>query len=134
MSDNQRLFVDMDGTLAVFNPVVELETLYEQGYFLTLKPLDNVVQAVKSIIHNHPDVEVNILSAYMTDSKYALSEKNTWLDNNLPEIDKQHRVFVPCGSDKKEYIKDGIRSNDYLLDDYTQNLTFWQPPARDMGA
>lgn len=28
-TEKQRLFVDMDGTLAVFTPVDELETLYE---------------------------------------------------------------------------------------------------------
>lgn len=65
----------------------------------------------------------------MTDSQYALQEKNEWLDRYLPEIDQTHRIFVPCGSDKKEGIG-GIRSDDFLLDDYTHNLNEWQPPAR----
>ena len=125
-----RLFVDMDGTLAVFNPVVELEQLYEEGYFLNLTPHENVVAAVKDIIENHPEIEVHILSAYLTDSQYALQEKNDWLDRYLPEIDAAHRVFVPCGSDKKEGIPGSIRSSDFLLDDYTRNLNDWQPPAR----
>lgn len=126
----QRLFVDIDGTLAVFTPVDTLETLYEQGYFLNLAPHENVVAAVKEIVANHPEIEVNILSAYLTDSQYALQEKNEWLDRYLPEIDQAHRVFVPCGSDKKEGISGGIRSDDFLLDDYTHNLNEWQPPAR----
>ncbi len=126
----QRLFVDMDGTLAVFKPVDEMETLYEEGYFKTLEPQRNVVEAVRQIIKNHPEIEVNILSAYLTDSSYALKEKNEWLDRYLPEIDREHRIFMPCGTDKKEAIKDGIRSNDFLLDDYTKNLNEWQPPAR----
>lgn len=125
----QRLFVDMDGTLAVFKPVDEMETLYEEGYFFNLTPQENVVEAIREIALNHPDIEVNILSAYLTDSKYALQEKNEWLDKHLPEIDRNHRVFVPCGTDKKEGIKD-VRSNDFLLDDYTKNLNEWQPPAR----
>lgn len=125
----QRLFVDMDGTLAVFKPVDEMETLYEEGYFLNLTPQENVVEAIREIALYYPDIEVNILSAYLTDSKYALQEKNEWLDKHLPEIDQDHRVFVPCGTDKKEGIK-GIRSNDFLLDDYTKNLNEWQPPAR----
>ena len=33
-----RLFVDMDGTLAVFNRIDKLETLYERGYFADLTP------------------------------------------------------------------------------------------------
>ncbi len=126
----QRLFIDMDGTLAVFKPVDEMETLYEKGYFKTLEPQRNVVEAVRQIIKNHPEIEVNILSAYLTDSSYALKEKNEWLDRYLPEIDREHRIFMPCGTDKKEAIKDGIRSNDFLLDDYTKNLNEWQPPAR----
>lgn len=126
----QRLFVDMDGTLAVFKPVDEMETLYEEGYFLNLTPQENVVEAIRKIVAEHPEIEVNILSAYLTDSKYALQEKNEWLDKYLPEIDKNHRIFVPCGTDKKEGIREGIRSNDFLLDDYTKNLNEWQPPAR----
>lgn len=130
MAEKQRLFVDMDETLAVFTPVDELETLYEKGYFLNQAPHENVIEAVREIIDNNPDIEVNILSAYLTDSKYALQEKNEWLDRYLPEVDQSHRIFVPCGSDKKEGIKGGIRSDDFLLDDYTHNLNEWQPPAR----
>lgn len=126
----QRLFVDMDGTLAVFTPVDELEMLYEKGYFLNQVPHNNVIAAVKEIIANNPDIEVNILSAYLTDSKYALQEKNDWLDLHLPEIEQSHRIFVPCGSNKKEGIIGGIRNDDFLLDDYTCNLNDWQPPAR----
>lgn len=126
----QRLFVDMDGTLAVFKPVDEMETLYEEGYFKNLEPQRNVVEAIKEIVSKHPEIEVNILSAYLTDSKYALQEKNEWLDRYLPEVDRDHRIFVPCGTDKKEGIREDIRSNDFLLDDYTKNLNEWQPPAR----
>lgn len=128
--DKQRLFVDMDGTLAVFKPVDELETLYEKGYFLNLEPHENVVSAIKEIIKNCPDIEVNILSAYLTDSKYALDEKNAWVEKYLPEIPQKNRVFVPCGSNKRECIEGGVRPYDYLLDDYTRNLNDWQPPAR----
>lgn len=126
----QRLFVDMDGTLAVFTPILEMETLYEKEYFLNLSPQSNVVEAIRVIIRDYPDIEVNILSAYLTDSQYALQEKNAWLDQYLPEIDQAHRTFLPCGSDKKDYIRGGVRPNDFLLDDYTKNLTDWQPPAK----
>lgn len=128
--EKQRLFVDMDGTLAVFNPVDTLETLYEKGYFLYLMPQHNVVNAVRSIIMHNPEIEVFILSAYLSDSAYALQEKNAWLDHFLPEVDRKHRIFTPCGSDKKLAIQGGIRSNDYLLDDYTKNLDAWEPPAK----
>lgn len=132
MGENQkkRLFVDIDGTLAVFKPVDTLETLYEEGYFLNLPPHENVIDAVKNIMKDNSDIEVFIMSSVLTDSKYALAEKNAWIDKYLPEIDKAHRVFPPCGEDKKAYIPDGVRETDFLLDDYTHNLTLWQPPAR----
>mgnify|MGYP004440906233 CR=1 FL=1 len=49
-----RLFVDMDGTLAVFQSVDTLEKLYEKDYFLNLRPQINVIDIIK----NHPEVEV----------------------------------------------------------------------------
>lgn len=120
-----RLFVDMDGTLAVFHPVTELETLYEPGYFAGLEPQENVVHAVRTLIRESPEIEVYALSAVLGDSLYAVSEKNTWLDRNVPEMRADRRLFPPCGTDKKQYVPGGIRSTDFLLDDYTQNLIRW---------
>ena len=126
----RRMFVDMDGTLAVFHPVECLETLYEPGYFQNLEPLENVVEAVRKIVWGHPEIEVYVLSAVLSDSRYALEEKNAWLDRYLPEIDADHRIFPPCGENKLEYVPDGICGTDYLLDDYTHNLALWEPPAK----
>ena len=128
--ERQRLFVDMDGTLVVFKTIDTIETLYEKGYFAELEPIPNTINAIRSIIEEHPEIEVHVLSAYLEDSKYALQEKNSWLNQYLPEIDPKKRIFVPCGEDKKEYIPEGIRATDYLIDDYTLNLVKWQPPAK----
>lgn len=125
-----RLFVDMDGTLAEFKVVDTLEKLYEKGYFLNLQPNENVVSAIEVIQKDYPEVEVYIMSSVLSDSKYALTEKNEWLDKYLPSIDAEHRIFPPCGENKVDYIPDGVRESDCLLDDYTQNLTLWQPPAK----
>ncbi len=125
----QRLFVDMDGVVAVFQPVDRLETLYEYGYFANLKPMEKVVEAIRQIHTNHPEIEVHILSSYLSDSPHALIEKNQWLDEHLPGIDAAHRIFVPCGESKADAIED-IRPTDFLLDDYTTNLVQWEPPAR----
>lgn len=124
----KRLFVDMDGTLAVFRPVDTMETLYEPGYFLNLDPLRNVVDAVKRLIQRR-EVEVYILSAVLRDSPCALTEKNKWLDKYLPEIDTARRLFLPCGENKSAHIPGGLRADDFLLDDYTRNLVLWRPPA-----
>ena len=77
----------MDGTLAEFKKVDTLEKLYEKGYFLNLEPNMNVVDAIRSIVTDHSEIEVYILSAVLSDSSYAVTEKNAWLDQYLPEID-----------------------------------------------
>lgn len=118
----------MDGTLAVFRPVNTLETLYEKGYFLNLEPIRNVLEAVKIIARERADIQVCILSSVLQDSKYALDEKNAWLDRHLPEVQKRH--FPVCGEDKRMAIPGGVTERDYLLDDYTKNLTSWEPPAK----
>ncbi|MGF6990430.1 5'(3')-deoxyribonucleotidase [Lachnospiraceae bacterium PM6-15] len=124
----KRLYVDMDGTLAVFQSVDTLERLYEPGYFSNLPPLMQTVEAVRTIVKTQPEIEVHILSAVLSDSKYALQEKNQWLDKYLPEIPPERRIFTPCGEEKTKYIKD-LSEIDYLLDDYTKNLQAWQPPG-----
>ena len=129
ITDRQRLFVDMDGTLAEFKTVDTLETLYEKDYFLHLKPNENVLGAIKQLIADN-DFDVYILSAYLTDSRYALEEKNAWLDKYLPELPQEKRLFVPCGTDKSVAVPGLIRPDDYLLDDYTKNLSEWEPPAK----
>lgn len=120
----------MDGTLATFHPVDKIETLYEEGYFRDLEPIHNVVNATREIVKEEPEIEVYILSAYLTDSNYALKEKNEWLDKYLPEVSKENRIFTPCGQDKKQAVSGGVKENDFLLDDYTHNLTLWQPPGQ----
>jgi len=129
ITDRQRLFVDMDGTLAEFKTVDTLETLYEKDYFINLKPNENVLGAIKQLIADN-DFDVYILSAYLTDSRYALEEKNAWLDKYLPELPQEKRLFVPCGTDKSVAVQGLIRPDDYLLDDYTKNLSEWEPPAK----
>lgn len=128
--EKQRLLVDLDGTAAKFTPVDTLEILYEKGYFRNLEPQMNVINAVKEIIRDHPEKEVYILSSVLSDSPYAEQEKNEWIDEYLPEIDSGHRIFPPCGKDKKDFVPGGIRQDDVLLDDYTNNLINWQPPAK----
>lgn len=133
MNNTLRLFVDMDGTLAVFHPVDTLEKLYEKNYFLNLLPQTNVIDGIRFIIENYPEVEVFILSATLSDSPYAIPEKNAWLDKYLPEVDAEHRLYPKCGESKKEFLEreqGGIKQNDFLLDDYSQNLHLWEPPAK----
>lgn len=69
----QRLFVDLDGTCAVWQPVAE-EQLFEKGYYRNLPEYKNVVAAVNDIVANHPEIDVYVLSKYFTTSDYALDD------------------------------------------------------------
>jgi len=122
----KRLFVDIDGVLAVFNHVSDMSLLYREGYFSSLLPQANVVEAVKIIFHSKTDIEIYTLSAYLNDSPFAFAEKNIWLDSHLPEVASDKRVFVPYGNRKQDYIVGNVSPSDYLLDDFTANLLTWQ--------
>lgn len=122
-----RLFVDIDGTLAVWRPTKKLEDLYEKGYFATLPPQINVVRAVNIIIQREA-AEVFSLSAVLPDSEYAIPEKDAWLNTFSPGIDNEHRIYAFNDFPKWRYVKD-IRKTDVLLDDYTANLLAWSEHA-----
>ena len=125
---SKRLFVDLDGVCAKWNAVAE-EQLFEKGYYRNLEPNKNVVEAVRHIVDTYPEIEVFVLSKYLTESQYALHEKDEWVSEYLPDIDKAHRIFVPYEMDKRDMIPEQLRESDYLLDDYTKNFDNWQPPA-----
>jgi 5'(3')-deoxyribonucleotidase len=135
-----RLFVDMDGTLAEWRNIkLDIdayegkdgafakinEILSTPGYFRSLKPHKNVVEAVQKIIASG-EMEVYVLSCVLPDGPSSpQAEKEAWLDEYLPEIDGAHRIFVPDGQDKKYFVPGGVKKEDYLLDDYTGNLVKW---------
>lgn len=121
---SRRIFIDMDGTLAKWKNVLNADELYEQGYYLNLEPNLKIIEEIKSLIWKGEDIY--ILSSFLDGSKYALDEKNKWLDKYLPELDSKRRIFVKYGDNKSDYIKSGISNSDYLLDDYTKNLIDWK--------
>ena len=141
----KRLFVDMDGTLAEWrtldlhldteeesNPLLVAKKLEEilltPGYYYALKPMQNMLDAVSGICLREPDIEVFILSCYLEAKGEAspLQDKNNWLHQYLPEVRMDHRIFVPDGFQKSEFVLGGIGEEDYLLDDYTKNLHEWE--------
>lgn len=125
--EKNRVFVDMDGTLAQFK-YVALEELIRPGYYRELAPMENTVEAVKELI-KRDNVEVFIMSAVLRDAHTARDEKNAWLDEYLPEVDKEHRCFMYCDEVKVDHIPGGQRDTDLLIDDYTHNLDPWSPPG-----
>lgn len=119
-----RVFVDMDGTLAEFKSVSKIEELFEEGYFLNLKPLDNMVTAIRELNQN-PNYNIYILSSVLEQSKYAHHEKMEWLGSYIPEITPNQVIFSVCGQNKTDFVPNGIKSTDILLDDYNLNLNEW---------
>lgn len=124
-----RVFVDMDGTLARFHDhildedgAVALELVYEEDFFLQLKPFSSLVEAVR-LLAARDDVEVYILSAVANGD--FLEQKNAWIARHLPEIPPERRVFTPMGQNKSTYVSSLTRA-DVLLDDYNKNLRDWE--------
>lgn len=70
-----RLFVDMDGTLAVWKQAACFEDLLQPGYFRDLPPYQTVLDAVKILCTTKPELDVYALSAYIPENQYAVSER-----------------------------------------------------------
>lgn len=122
--NNIRYFIDMDGTLAVYPSMDKENPWWEvRGIYKFLTPQDKVVKAIKRLIAN--GAEVFILSAYTKEYPQGKDDKDYWLDTYLPEIDKEHRIYMISGQNKADFIPDGVHITDVLLDDYNKNLENW---------
>lgn len=119
-----RYFIDQDGVLAVWKPCSGEESLYSENFFLGMRPHAETIVAVKKMIQQGKSVY--LLSKYLSDSEYALREKNLWLDKYLPELAPERRIFVPQCENKSDYVLGGIQPDDVLLDDYSENLREWE--------
>ena len=119
-------FLDMDGTLAEWRVGMEGE-LKKPGYFRSLRPTE-FVKPIREFVAKHRG-RAFILSSYM-DGCQALAEKQEWVDEYIPEIDRAHRLFVPCGESKAEYVKEyfgipALTEAMVLFDDFSKNLHLW---------
>lgn len=126
MTGRKYVFFDMDGTLTDFQ-YVPMETLLSRGYFMDLKPSE-IVHVLSGL--QKEGLEIHVLSAYLSESPYALAEKVKWCDTHIPQVAKEHRHFVPCGTDKAAYIEGlfgrPLKEDMILVDDHTPNLIPWQ--------
>lgn len=125
---NCRIYVDMDGTMVVWKAAKSLEDLLEKGYFRGMPPYESVVTAIKILIAYGANVYA--LSAYMEENPYSVQEKNEWLDEFIPEIPAEKRIFCPCGTNKWEAVINASGGTppqeNLLLDDYSFNLHQWK--------
>lgn len=115
------LFVDLDGTTAMWNPNGAWQS---EGYYKNLDPMQNVIDALKKVAEEK-GYELYILSAYP--SKGAKQDKMEWVDKHIPFIDEKHRLFVPFGENKAEFIEAlGLTaSGKLLISDYSPELHDW---------
>lgn len=122
----KRLFVDMDGVLCKFNKEASIEEVAAEGYFTRCEPQQSVVNAVLRILYESC-TEVFILSSVFSDN-HSIPDKCRWLDEyGFSGIDDEHRLFVPYGTSKADYLKEtvGAKNDDFLLDDFSKNLHEW---------
>lgn len=126
------VFVDLDGTLAHWIPTTTPEELVTPGYFRSLPAYDRMVQNIKYLIGN--GYNVYVLSAYMETHGDPVAEKKGWLDEYLPEVDEEHRIFCPCSASKWEVACNAVKAeNMVLLDDYSKNLHDWVADSKGKG-
>jgi len=124
MKTKKRVFIDMDGVLCEYKVDASPEDMEKKGYFSSLLPRRAMVDALNYLIQSK-EAEVFILSAVLPQiEKQAKDEKNAWLNEFMPAIDNDHRIFTICGDSKVDAIKD-FNSSDILCDDYSTNLSLW---------
>lgn len=121
-------FIDMDGTIAEWKKAESEAVLKRPGYFRNLRPT-KFLEPLKELALEHKG-KVFILSKYLGECT-ALQDKDAWLDEHLPEIGKESRLFVPYEAEKVDYVcqRLGVPSlteNMFLFDDFSPNLHAWQ--------
>lgn len=122
----RRVYFDLDGTLAEWKTGATMSEIQQKDYYFQLRST-NLVPFANHLV-KYRDIETMILSQYLPNI-YALEDKKRWCDTYVPSIDKEHRIFVPCGIGKPEYIQETLRhtlsEDDILIDDYSKNLIEW---------
>ena len=124
MIEMNKIFLDMDGTLARFNVKNALNRFEtEKGFFANLlayKGIEIINEMAKA-------GNVYIISA--SPNKQADNDKMIWIEKYLNNVPMENRLICRCGENKAEYLKSKglqIDKNSYLLDDYTKNLVEWE--------
>lgn len=120
-----KIFLDLDGTLAKFNVRNALERFEsEKGFFAKL----GAYKGIEKINEMAKRGNVYIISA--SPNMYADLDKKIWIEKYLNNIPKSNIVLCRLGENKAKKIKEKlgiiIDNNCYLLDDYTKNLIEWE--------
>lgn len=116
--ENRRIFFDMDGTLNVFESAKHLDEVSKPGYMKERTPIENMVEAARLLSEQYDVWTASAVLPY----DYSVPDKDYWLDKEMPFIPKDHRVYIPYGTDKGKALKPYIREGDIFIDDYSANL------------
>lgn len=129
----KKVFIDMDGVLAEYRNGCKEEDLKKEGYFLTLKPEENMLGALNMLIRDCDALGIGICvltKVYPKMFKYSVSEKLQWRDKYMPDLFDSEFVMVDGEEQEKsaavkELIGGDINSDCILIDDYNANLKEW---------
>ena len=119
----------MDGTIAEWKPGT-LEEVSRPRYSSSLPVNGNAIEALR-LIHDEAakhSFDIYILSAVLPGTS-AIQDKNEWIEKFCSYISMEHRLFVPYGANKAQYVMEALHctmNECYLLDDYSINLNQWK--------
>lgn len=120
-----KIFLDLDGTLAKFNVPNALKRFEtEKGFFAKLK----AYKGIEKINEMAKQGNVYIISA--SPNMYADLDKKTWIKKYLNNIPNINILLCRNGQNKAKFIENKLNikidNTCYLLDDYTKNLIEWE--------
>jgi len=120
-----RIFLDLDGTLAKFNVRNALERFdKEEGFFARLGAYKGI-EIVNELAKTN---QLFIISA--SPNEQADNDKIKWISKFLPNVNAENITLCRLGENKAEIIQNKynliINDKCYLLDDYTKNLNEWE--------
>ncbi len=129
----KKVFFDMDGVLAEYRENCTENDLKKKGYFLTLRPEMNMVNALSRLALESDELGIQVCvltKVYPTLFKHSVSEKLQWRDEYLPELFDSEFIMVNGEEEEKSEAISAITgspidSDCYLIDDYNYNLAEW---------
>lgn len=122
----KKLFVDMDGTIAMFNSKRNALQRFDKeiGFFAKLKAFSGI-EILNELAKNN---NIYIISA--SPNEQADNDKIIWLKKYLPNLSFNNITLCRLGENKAEVIEKkysiSINKDCLLLDDYTKNLNEWE--------
>ena len=128
------IFFDMDGVLAEYRENCNEIDMQQEGYFATLAPFWNVINAFKKMYLSLKDRCVNVYvltKVYPNTFKYSVNEKVLWKNQYMPFLSDENFIMVDGEVlQKSQAIKQklglDIDETCILIDDYNANLFEWQ--------